>query len=418
MPSEELAPLLKLFDPANAYPKDRPDGSTGAYFRWTNCFTPETGRSPTRRVGNTLHEDCRPDTLYSWQADKGVQRFAQAASGAKWASSFPQTSLYTHINPAATFAYGLRAIRIKLKEGTKFKVSFLAEKEPSDFCSGFLKQTEWADTVAVRVFGGGTDYILCSPGPIESWSMGTTTHYDEIVSSARWYFEQAERHNWIPYRQILPVIPEIGIDPLFISDDEGRDFDGHPFTQEQFAQSLHYHRDHVAEAKITYAPGVPADPARHFATSKPIYWNSRGAGAAAPGANKSQSEGVRDEVCGYSLNYPAQLFTLDLTPGELSAQGNDGRGSFNVGCEPVGKKSLEALYKEHTDGDASVSYRKLLPAQNAFVSSGKRGIMIYYSKSVLAKGTLKTLYFLYEEGAKATYDAAVREVTKSFVSLP
>lgn len=272
---------LVFFDKQNMYPADNADGSTSAFFSWTSCTRPGSGQSMTKTVGGELAPECRPDTLYTWQTNEGFQEFSDAASGSSWQTSFGRGAIFTHINPVATWGYADGAanqIRIKLRPNVKFKVLGLSEPHNfGDYC-GLMAADERQTTVVIRVFELGTDYILCSPAVIESWSANTKQAYDEIVASTLWYFNQSAKHNWVPYRELLPSDSTTSsVAPLFISDDTGSVFDGHDFSQLVFAQMMNQNRESTLKypPAFNYAPDVAPNPRAHFATSHPIYWNTR-----------------------------------------------------------------------------------------------------------------------------------------------
>ena len=113
------------------------------------------------------------DTLFSWQSLPAVL---------SWAYEGPTTQLFTDDylyawrTPAATFAYGDTAIRIKLARG----VDFVAITPEQRNCSK-LPADQKSHTVYYSDLGSGTvDYILCSQRAIESWSFGTKEGLQEI----------------------------------------------------------------------------------------------------------------------------------------------------------------------------------------------------------------------------------------------
>ncbi|MNL31638.1 hypothetical protein D3C87_1534360 [compost metagenome] len=108
------------------------------------------------------------------------------------------------------------------------------------------------------------DYIFCSSGPIESWSYGTREHYDEIVRDYNW----VQSHN---YKQYELYYKNMSGQDLFI----GSNVDGHAFTANTLRANLAFHRQmaDLKTGKIFFAPGVDKNPASHFSTSKPMYYN-------------------------------------------------------------------------------------------------------------------------------------------------
>lgn len=278
-PNAELKTLLVFYDGRDMYPGRNPDLSDhrGGYFSWADCLPADGERSIVKVVDGHLDQSCLPDTLYTWQTPERVDEFRKMFSGPKWSDQFNRYALFTHINPVATFAYGYESLRFKLKPNTRFKLVTDHDVE-GDVCHS-LSQEELSVTVLVRNNPSLTDWILCSPGPIESWSVGTRHHYDEVVSSTLWYFYESTHRDWLPYRRLFPPVssPLQGVASLFISDDEGgRKFDGHDFDQSQLINNLKTFRYLIDRniGSVFIRHGSAADEMSHFATKHPIYWNS------------------------------------------------------------------------------------------------------------------------------------------------
>lgn len=432
-PRKFLASLLTVYEPADMYPADLADGSTAAYFDWRGCLDGKAARSPVKMTGGQLDERCRPDTLYTWQDDRMVENFKQATSGKHWAAGFGQASLYTHINPVATFAYGYASIRIKLRPNVNFKVFPLDGPSVNDFCNDFLKPEERADTIVVRIFAGGTDYILCSTGPIESWSLGTQKHYDEVVNSTLWYFHEAPRHNWLPYHQRIPDDGLRTVSPLFISEAEQRDFDGHSFTQDTLIANLLAFRTMIDNHRelIRYAPGVSPDPNRHFMTRHPIYWNSRGAAVQLPRAAVPAAPKLPSAVNGhyiyrspngrYQISLPANLFFPydDSDPNNLAIYSRDVRLSVNLASQPSTGQSLNDLFRQELSVDGrTVTYKTIDPKKRTFVLSGIDGPMIFYIKTIETEGGFHALSTYYDKSLGAVFNPVVGTIATGFKALP
>jgi hypothetical protein len=109
---------------------------------------------------------CAPDTLYSWQNfrtfiyDNFKDFETHPFSG--------YSQLYTWRTPLGTFGYGSSLIRLKLREGVNFK--WIKQEERN--CKIFPKE-ETQQTVYVAVLNKGSgmsEYLLCSPKVVESWS--------------------------------------------------------------------------------------------------------------------------------------------------------------------------------------------------------------------------------------------------------
>ncbi len=108
--------------------------------------------------------ECAPDVLYSWQPDDEIDWNAFTRS------PLPKGYLYTFRTPLATFGYGDVQIRIKLKAGVRFRYISSDQRHCDSYSSEERSSTVF---VAYLDWIAATDYILCSPDVVESWSART-----------------------------------------------------------------------------------------------------------------------------------------------------------------------------------------------------------------------------------------------------
>jgi hypothetical protein len=212
---------------------------------------------------------CVPDTLYSWGSYEKLTWFQENMGESKaWIGNFPRP-LFTTLSPAGTFGYGSIAIRIKLKPTAKVKYLSRGNDVGAKACEN-LSGNEKNDTLLVRYFNltgnsTGVDYILCSSGPIESWSFGTKTHYDEVANEVHWIQGHTDREYETYYKTN-------GVDSFL-------DFtiDGHKFNQENLLLALKQLRLTAASkgGHVYYNEGVMRSEAQHFKTAHPSYFNPR-----------------------------------------------------------------------------------------------------------------------------------------------
>lgn len=264
-PAQDAA--LRLFDPGNVPPAE---GGLGA---WRGCMDADRDLHPVASKDGQLLEECLPDTLYTWGPAQKLESLRKEAppSSSRWSDSF-EKAVFTHINPSATFGYGEMTFRIKLKPGTRFlRMSYAG-------CDK-LTHAQLKDTVIVNFWssgygeGGvvhwksGVDYILCGPGPIQSWSYGTKEHYDEIVRSLLWLKNGRQDSDWLPYTR------QNGKGELFDSGADRLDW-----SRARLFANLARMRRIIEEKRgsISFAPGVSPDTAGHYTTGKPVYWNRNG----------------------------------------------------------------------------------------------------------------------------------------------
>jgi hypothetical protein len=266
---------MKYFDKAHSYVRPTKKNNNG-YFGWNDCWDGDFDGQP---IGSPdivgLPKICQPDTLYSWGDQRKLDMLnKEAGADKKWSNLFAR-EIFTHINPVATFGYGPFPIRFKLKSTTKFFL-YSADELPlndNSLCTQ-LSVEDQKRTVVVRdwVSEGvtGVDYIICSPNVIESWSINTKTHYDEIVAAMQWNQDQLDDdqnvNNWVPY------IFSHGKATLFDTDLDHLDW-----STGMLAHRMLSMRSRAAKNQgyIVYAPGVAQDESAHFHTRRPIYWNAR-----------------------------------------------------------------------------------------------------------------------------------------------
>jgi hypothetical protein len=262
--------LLTYFNASDAYPTKE------AFFGWDQCWDDQFDNQP---IGPHdvpgLPTICQPDTLYTWEGPRTLAMLKSEAGDEKpWAKYFDK-EIFSHINPVATFGYGPMAFRYKLKPGTQFYL--YTDNQISTDGDGLCEQLKVAqqeNTIVVRAWKNdstsGVDYLICSPQVIESWSYDTKTHYDEIIASLNWNFDQTKTdatvNNWIPYTITS------GTADFFDSGLDSRDW-----SRDYLLKNLTKMRADAQSTggNITYAAGVPHISANHYKTTRPIYWNTK-----------------------------------------------------------------------------------------------------------------------------------------------
>lgn len=289
-PGQTLVLMLLLAaagqTPARAF-KSADDSGLGP---WAQCMSTATRNLP---IGdsvklNSLDPRCQPDTLYSWGPKIKLKGMLETASnpgeGANLAKAVKLTEIprqtwkenfdyavFSTVNPLPTFGYGDLLFRIKLKPGTKFAFFNHPPRQSKanyhSYCE-LIPASSWKDTVVVSYwyYGNtftGLDYILCGTGPMESWSVGTKQGYSELTSSLQ-YTRTHKR--WVSYMSTIGWKT-----PLYLQATK------HPrFNPVYLSQNLKKMKALVDKeaGEIFYAPGVEKNPAGHFATKMPGYWNT------------------------------------------------------------------------------------------------------------------------------------------------
>lgn len=119
-----------------------------------------------------MQEECRPQILYSWIDSPETIN----ASDRLWPFR-RKTAIFFHRTPLATSIYGSFSYRVKLKSDVKYKL--VPWNEAHYKC--LYPEAEKKNTVYVNQDPNGfSEYVLCSSGPVESWSFGIRKHHEEM----------------------------------------------------------------------------------------------------------------------------------------------------------------------------------------------------------------------------------------------
>jgi hypothetical protein len=234
-------------------------------YTYGDCQDPALGHHLVKRDAlGVLPDSCIPDTLYSWGDYGKVIWFRDRyEKSGNWNAPF-ERDLFATQSPVATFGYGPVPLRFKLKAGTKAKVS--TQNSTRRTCKS-IPDDEKVDTILINHWqvGGGTgvDYVICSMGPVESWSYGTKQHYDEIIRDLNWI----ETHDYIDYELYYK---KAGVDLFF-----DNSLDGHEFSRNVLWQHLRNVRQLIdLELGGVFHQNSAGKEAQHFKTKLPIYYNA------------------------------------------------------------------------------------------------------------------------------------------------
>ena len=146
---------------------------------------------------------CSIDTIYSWQNLKFIKSLARKSSPSIvlpfGRSPKGWKVLYFWRTPAAIHAYNNYFIRVKLKPKTKFiligDIHYPCELPKF---KGKLK-----DSLFVRFYRNLkgheiSEFMLCSSGPVESWSYGMRESYNELNREINWILGK-DTTSWEPF---------------------------------------------------------------------------------------------------------------------------------------------------------------------------------------------------------------------------
>ena len=146
---------------------------------------------------------------------------------------------------------------------------------------------------------------------------------------------------------------------------------------------------------------------------------------AALGVVQSQAQNgfrtYRNARFNYSISYPANLLVPQGEADNGDGQkflSSDGRTEMIVyGSNNSLNQTLRQLYDAETQttaggGNRRVTYQLLKPGW--FVVSGTVGERIFYQKTLLTNGVLKTFRIEYDENAKGTFNPVTTRIAGSF----
>lgn len=121
--------------------------------------------------------ECAPDVLYSWK--KGDKFEKRLFDPNHFLEVHKTKGLYAWRTPMGTYGYGDTPVRMKLKPNVKFVL--LNDSMRKRSCSSF-SQSEKETTVYISYLRevNAAEYLLCSDGPVESWSLGIPEVVTEV----------------------------------------------------------------------------------------------------------------------------------------------------------------------------------------------------------------------------------------------
>jgi hypothetical protein len=272
----KLQDLLKFWIAGDAHP--------GGPNPFTACLDRDQENHPAKHTNDWfLTSDCAPDTLYSWGPMKKIRDLESSIGAGAWKKRpFFNDALFLAESPASSFGYGSGddaggyAIRAKIRHGVRFK--FLRE---APTCATY-EEAEASNTVYIHIFtndhgdgkqSSGQDFVLCSSGPLESWSYGTKQFYDELVNDVVRIRDPSRKNDHISYMtrpdahgKFQPAIFELGSD-------------GHPFSTGQLINTLKLQLTLSSESggKVYYNPKLRDSPGASeaaFKTRLPSWFNT------------------------------------------------------------------------------------------------------------------------------------------------
>ncbi len=241
-----------------------------------NCSNESTGGLSIPFSGSIkkheFRQDCAPDILYSWQANQKVD----------W-SRFPHNPLtkgiylYTWRTPIATYAFGDIQIRIKLKPNIKFKWFEKNRGEQRLTCP----QADQEETIYVLTTTYSktvSEYLICSPKVMHSWSVNTKAAFyeakNELIFITSNFKDMPQRFDAFGFgfnrKRIPPLNKEFSSDSYFVN----WDGDKIEWSDERLMKSLNSLKKRSIEERelIFYAPDVKANRQEHLSTKVPSYF--------------------------------------------------------------------------------------------------------------------------------------------------
>jgi hypothetical protein len=236
--------FMLLFELPVALAEDPPG------YAWKHCERADlNGATIPFNPDGTFRPECAPDVLYSWQRREKLMGY-KGVAGLGRPMNFPY--LYTWRTPIMTVTYGHVQLRIKLKKGVKFVPIDEDRGSIHRQCNG-----DEIDTIHVGYTKTGvSEYILCSPSVVESWSYDTPEATREMEREQQWVTSHG-RESF----------------DLFVRDLNRDWLAEHVLNEGGYSQRLAALKSSGSKGEIFYADGVPKDRARHFSSKFKSYFN-------------------------------------------------------------------------------------------------------------------------------------------------
>lgn len=205
-----------------------------------------------------FNEKNKPDTLYSWTKIEWAKSRFDSLLTEKWQGMW--RPLFLTRAPLSSYPYGEVSLRIKLKAGVKFK------REKSHCEVPIIE----AESTIYMFSGMMNEFVICSPKVIESISIATKEHYDEMI---RDYLQHKSKPQFASYYM------RIGN-----SEDNGFFDSGHIcpdsvcYKEDKLISNLKTTLELISnnQSQIVFNPDVPIknrSAKEHFNTTSPIYFN-------------------------------------------------------------------------------------------------------------------------------------------------
>jgi hypothetical protein len=149
---------------------------------------------------------CAPDTLYSWRRTDWTEALRneqqeRLRSGSSWPRQpSPRfVGRYFWKTPMGTFGYGDSVLRIKLKPHVKFQGISRTERQCERFSDEVVKSTVFVPLHVPSDNGVYlSEYLLCSEGPVDSWSINAPETLEEGLRELAWVIRKPESQ-WDAY---------------------------------------------------------------------------------------------------------------------------------------------------------------------------------------------------------------------------
>ena len=159
-----------------------------------------------------LNKNCVSDFAYSYQSLVNLYVFKKRYNkNTNWEQGLnrkfvsQKNELYLSYSPIASFGYGKNVIRLRFKKDAKFYLldfknpnkSIHSDMISSYVCSQMTAQQK-RDFVIVRYFKtdyGFSEYIICSMGPVHSYSFNNREIYNELLRDFFYYLKTYQQEN-------------------------------------------------------------------------------------------------------------------------------------------------------------------------------------------------------------------------------
>lgn len=248
-------------------------------YTWSQCHISNTGTSIPFDKKGTFTPECAPDTLYGWHSWSRISA-ASEEHNTKEVIRFGHDRFFLWRTPIGSFGYGNASFRFKLRPAVKFVWVDFDNRD----CGALAKHNDIQNSVFVdhnSGVGNGnySEYVLCSAGPIESWSTDLSYDVDEMDKEYSWIHAHSRGNKEFDSLSGTNLGNSF---PWSVDQDWDSEF-GHDndWSEAALKKNIAQSRKNVNLGRVFFSRDAIPSLWNHFSTAHPGYFNAYDAAGAA-----------------------------------------------------------------------------------------------------------------------------------------